>query len=77
MDLNHVKGRRNAMGLSSKQVAEALGIPVTNYLNRERGKTKFSDEEKVKLAKLFGWTPEEMNTYLYDGKLPLDGQTKW
>ena len=75
--MNNVKGRRVGLGMSASAVASHLGMAVSNYLNRERGFTKFSDEEKISISKLFGWSPLEMNIYLYDGMLPIDEHNVW
>ena len=75
--MHYVKGARVTLGLTSVQVAEQLGLSKAQYNDRERGRTKFSDDEKIKLSKILGWTPEEMNKYLYDGKLPIDDESEW
>ena len=77
VEMNYLRGRRVGMGLSSSEVAEYLGIPVTTYCYRERNQTGFSDEEKIRLAKLFDWTPIQMNKYLYGGMLPISENNTW
>lgn len=75
--MNFVRGRRAGLGMSAAKVAEHLGMSKGNYLYKERGKVKFSDSEKIMLSQLFGWSPSEMNKYLYDGVLPLDKNAVW
>lgn len=50
---NKVSGYRNMMGLTQREVAAYLGITSQSYSNKERGYRAFSDDEKVKLKKLF------------------------
>lgn len=66
-----IKGARARLGYKQKQVAEKLGIAVSSYCNKENGITKFTDEEKFKLADVLGLTPAQLNAFLFDGKLPI------
>lgn len=50
---NKVSGYRNMLGLTQREVAAYLGITSQSYSNKERGYRGFSDDEKVKLKKLF------------------------
>lgn len=51
--LNKVSGYRNMMMLTQKEVADYLEITPQSYSNKERGYRPFSDEEKLKIRKLF------------------------
>ena len=75
--MNYVKGARITMGVSGQYMADFLGLTLAQYRDRERGRTKFSNDERIALSKFFGWTPEQMNEYLFDGKLPLQGVVEW
>ena len=70
-----IKGARARLGYKQRQMAEQLGIPTSSYCNKENGVVKFTDAEKVKLAELLGWTPVQMNDYLFDGVLPIGRTT--
>ena len=66
-----IKGARARLGLKQRHMSDLLGIPVSSYCNKENGIVKFTDEEKTKLVEVFGWTPAQMNDFLFDGKLPI------
>lgn len=66
-----IKGARARLGLKQYQMAEMLGTSVSTYSDKENGKRKFTDDEKVRLIQIFDWTPSQMNDYLFDGKLPI------
>lgn len=69
-----IKGARARLGYKQRHMAEKLGIPVSSYCNKENGVAKFTDVEKVKVAELLGFTPEQMNDFLFDGILPIGSQ---
>ena len=69
--INPVRGGREWIGYDQQDVADYLGITLAAYRKKEAGISTFTDEQKVKLAELFGWTIEQMNDYLYDGILPV------
>lgn len=69
-----IKGARARLGLKQRHMAELIGIPVSSYCNKENGVVKFTDEERARLAEVFGWTPEQINDYLFDGKLPIGSE---
>ena len=66
-----IKGARARLGYKQRHMAEKLGITVSSYCNKENEVTKFTDAEKVKVAELLGFTPEQMNDFLFDGVLPI------
>ncbi len=66
-----IRGARARLGYTQQFMAEYLDISVGSYSAKERGDTKFTDGEKVKVAKLFNWSLSEMNDFLYDGMLPI------
>ena len=71
-----IKGARARLGYKQRQMAEKLGIPTSSYCNKENGVHKFTDKEKVKVAEVLGFTPEQTNDFLYDGLLPIGRDTK-
>ena len=71
-----IKGARARLGLKQRHMAELIGIPVSSYCNKENGVVKFTDDEKAKLVEVFGWTPDQMNEFLFDGKLPIGSGQK-
>nr|WP_324254588.1 helix-turn-helix domain-containing protein [Enterococcus durans] len=48
-----VRGYRTMLGLTQEQISKLIGISKQSYSLKERGRIKFSDNEKVKLKKLF------------------------
>jgi len=45
--INKVKGYRNMINLSQKEMAKLLGISFTSYCHKEQGKREFKDNEKI------------------------------
>ena len=66
-----IKAARARKGLTQHDVSRILDISVSSYCLKENGLTPMSDEEKIRLVNLFGWNAQEMNEYLFDGKLPI------
>ena len=71
MKPNEIKGARTRLGLTQEHMATELEISVSSYQKKEGGIVKFSDEEKVKVAKILELSPKQMNDYLYNGMLPI------
>lgn len=53
MDINKVSGYRTMLNLTQQQMANHLGITSQTYSNKERGQRSFTDNEKLKIKKLF------------------------
>lgn len=51
--INKVAGYRRMLGMTQKEIASYLDITSQSYSNKERGRTSFNDQEKMKLKKLF------------------------
>ncbi|WP_438835455.1 helix-turn-helix transcriptional regulator [Streptococcus pluranimalium] len=49
---NKVRGYRNMLGLTQESLGKELGISKQSYHNKESGKTRFSDSEKIKIKNL-------------------------
>lgn len=45
--VNKVKGYRNMLGLSQKEMANKLNISANAYRSKESGKVDFKDSEKI------------------------------
>lgn len=50
--MNKVKGYRNMLKLTQKEIAEKLDISTVAYINKENGKSEFKDSEKIKFKEL-------------------------
>jgi len=50
--MNKVKGYRNMVGMTQKQMAEALEMPLRSYMDKENGITEFSIEKYVMIRDL-------------------------
>lgn len=59
MNSLELKLARMRAGYTQEQAANALGIVLMSYANKERGRTKISLEESVVMADLFGLTATE------------------
>lgn len=51
--MNKVKGYRNMIGYTQKQMAEALNMPLRSYMDKENGITEFTIEKYVAIRDLF------------------------
>lgn len=79
MKPREIKGARTRLGYTQQFVADQLEMPYHSYRKKESGAVRFTDKEKIKLARLLKLSSWEMNDYLYDGELPIgnDGQILW
>lgn len=50
---NKVRGYRNMLGITQKELADKLGLTAQSISAKERGITNFTDKEKMELLKLF------------------------
>lgn len=75
MKPNEIKGARTRLGLTQEYMATELDISLSSYQKKEGGIVKFSDKEKVKVAKILNLSPKQMNDYLYNGILPIGNVT--
>ena len=66
-----IKGARTRLGLSQKYMAEQLGICEASYGKKEQGRVRFTDPEKVIVARVLDLTAAQVNDYFFDGKMPL------
>lgn len=71
MKSKEIKAARARLGYKQREVAFRLGIPASTYSAKENGKIEFSTDQKIALAEIFEWNLEQMNDFLFDGKLPL------
>lgn len=65
-----LKAARVRHGYNQTAVANALGISVTTYCEKEKGKRNFSDKQKLSLISFLGLSLQETNDIFYDGELP-------
>lgn len=49
---NKVRGYRNMLGYTQQEMGKVLGCSKQAYNNKERGRTAFSDKEKLEFKKL-------------------------
>lgn len=76
MNVREVKAARVRAGYSQADLAEKLGIASATYTDKESGRHRFTDEQKVMLTEIFGWTPQQMNDFFYDGILPIGSENR-
>ena len=67
LELEYARKRKDK---SKAEMAAAIGKSVVSYAKKERGEVKFSDEEKVIVARELDLTPEQVNAIFFDGSLP-------
>jgi transcriptional regulator with XRE-family HTH domain len=56
---NNVGAKRTEAGLSQDYVANQLGLSLPEYQEYESGGRRFGAERLLRLARLFGVSPEE------------------
>lgn len=66
-----IKNTRRELGLRQRDVAQKMGMPLYSYQSREDGRVCFSNTEKIELSNILGFSPQQMNEYLYGGLLPI------
>mgnify|MGYP005822295627 FL=1 len=66
-----IKGARTRLGLSQKYMAQQLNITEASYGKKERGLVRFTDPEKVAVARLLSLTAAQVNDYFLDGMMPI------
>lgn len=72
MKPNALKAARVKLGYSQREVAKMLNMTYTQYLSRESGNAKFTNQEKAEVERLYKLSFTEMNDILFDGALPMD-----
>lgn len=50
--MSKIVGYRNMLSMTQSDMSKFLGISLQAYWNKEKGKTQFSDTEKVKIKQL-------------------------
>lgn len=45
--MNKIRGYRNMLGKTQKEMAQIFGISANAYNKKERGQTPFKDDEKI------------------------------
>lgn len=71
MKPNGIAGQRRTLGLTQEQVAKEMKISLSSYRNKESGRSKFTDEQKIALARVLELNYRQVNAFLFDGKLPI------
>ncbi len=64
-----IKGARTRLGYTQQYVADYLEISIHSYQKKESGKIKFTETEKIAVAKLFEFDIVQLDEYLFDGQL--------
>lgn len=64
-----IKGARTRLGLTQQEVADKLEISIHTYQKKESGVIKFTEDEKPMLGEILGLSFEQLDSFLYDGKL--------
>lgn len=67
LELEYARKRKNK---TKADMAAAIGKSVVSYAKKERGDVKFSDEEKIIVARVLDLTSEQVNSIFFDSSLP-------
>ena len=67
LELEYARKRKQK---SKADMAAAIGKSVVSYAKKERGEVRFSDEEKVIIARELDLTADQVNAIFFDGSLP-------
>ena len=67
LELEYARKRKNK---TKAEMAAAIGKSVVSYAKKERGDVKFSDEEKIIVARVLDLTSEQVNSIFFDSSLP-------
>ena len=60
-EFNKIRAMRKGYGFTQKYMAENLGISVSTYQNKEQGRVRFSDREKVSMAHILQLSADQVN----------------
>lgn len=71
MKPREIKGARARLGYTQQFMADQLDINYHSYRKKESGAVRFTEDEKIRVARLLKLTPTQMNDFLFDGKLPI------
>ena len=66
LELEYARKRKNK---TKADMAAAIGKSVVSYAKKERGDVKFSDEEKIIVARVLDLTSEQVNSIFFDSSL--------
>ena len=53
MNNRRLKGLRVEFGLTQKELAKLINMPISTYIRKELGNTSFTVEEAFKLSEIF------------------------
>ena len=67
LELEYARKRKNK---TKADMAAAIGKSVVSYAKKERGDVKFSDEEKIIVARELDLTSEQVNSIFFHSSLP-------
>ena len=67
LELEYARKRKNK---TKDDMAKAIGKSVMSYCKKESGEIRFSDEEKVIVAKELDMTFPQFNAIFFDSNLP-------
>ena len=65
LGFNTIKSLRDGQGLTQKYMADILGVSECSYCNKENGRSHFSDKEKVRIAKFFDLSANQVNDIFF------------
>lgn len=75
MNKNLLKGIRVSQGYTQRPVADAAGMNVATYCEKENGKRNFTPDEIEKIAAFLNMDLNQVNEVFFDQKLTI-GKTE-
>lgn len=70
-----IRGARARLGFNQQFMADAIGKSASTYQKKESGIVRFTDKEKLAVARVLKLSPDEMNDFLFDGELPIGSKS--
>ncbi|MCC8183019.1 MAG: helix-turn-helix domain-containing protein [Clostridiales bacterium] len=71
MKTNEIRAARIRLGISSADMARSLGVSDEAYRRKERGDTRIKADDVPIIAEKLQLTPQQVNDFIFDGKLPI------
>ena len=67
LELEYARKRKQK---TKADMAAAISKSVASYAKKERGEIRFSDDEKIIIARELDLTGDQVNAIFFDGSLP-------
>lgn len=75
MNVRELKAARVRLGYRQSDVAKQLGISTSSWNAKENGRTGMTRDQIIKCCEIFKLSFDQMNDFIFDGKLPNGSYT--